>query len=439
MDIRLMLPLLISIVGAYFLVKLRFFFILHPIRTARRMLGSFGVTGDRGAALSALSLALAGTLGVGNITGVAVGIIIGGAGSVFWLFLSSLFSAVLKYSESVLTIDNLASGGGMMYVIRNSFARHGGWLSGVYAAACILIALGMGAALQSNTIVVTAAEALSAPSPLIAAAVLFLVALGIVGGGDRIEKITVILIPLTTIVYIILTSSVILANISHISEVLLLIVKSAFKPEGALGGAVGVLASRAVSEGYARGILSNEAGAGTSSLAHSRNRAARPTDEGMLGVLEVFFDTALLCTLTALSILLSVECPESYDSGMGLVLAAIESVFSGVGGELLFFCVLAFAYSTVICWYYYGRECSRYLLGQRSSLPYSFLFLASILAGSFLETVVLIRSVDMLLLILSFISLSALLKNSDRIIFLSESEGVITKRESSRESRRRPR
>ena len=439
MDIRVILPLLISIVGAYFLVKLRFFFILHPIRTARRMIGSFGGTNDRGSALSALSLALAGTLGVGNITGVAVGIMTGGAGSVFWLFVSSVFSAVLKYSESVLTIDHLGSGGGMMFVIRNSFAKNGRWLSGFYAAACVLTALGMGAALQSNTIVETASEAFSFSPILIAAAVCFFVLLGIGGGGERIEKITVILIPLTTIVYIILTSSVILANLSRIGEVLLLIVKSAFKPEGAAGGALGILASRAVSEGYARGILSNEAGAGTSSLAHSRNSNARPTDEGMLGVLEVFFDTALLCTLTALSILLSVECPESYDSGMGLVIAALESVFGRSGGGILFFCVLSFAYSTVICWYYYGRECSRYLLGHRGSLSYSFLFLLSVVGGAFLDTVLLIRGIDILLLILSFISLSALIKNSDRIVFLSESEGVITKRVSLRESRRRPR
>ena len=437
MDISVLLPLFITAVGAYFLVKLRFFFIIHPIRALGATVRSFGKC--RGAAVRSLSLALAGTLGVGNITGVAVGIIVGGAGSVFWLFISCIFASVLKYAESVLTADNLSLGGGMMYIVKSSFRRLGSPLSALYAALCILLSFTMGAALQTNTVTETA-EAAFGISPIYPAAVmLVLVLLGVVGGGERIEKITVFLVPLTTIIYIILTFSVVMSNFAGIGKVLRLILSSAFLPESAVGGVIGFLTSKGIREGYARGILSNEAGAGTSSLAHSRNRDATPVGEGMLGMCEVFFDTALLCMLTAFAILLSVDFPEDYSSGMSLVLSAASSVFGSLAKAPLLFSVFSFAYSTVICWYYYGLECTRFLLGSRGRTPYFILFMASVTLGALSDTAALIKSVDVFLLSLTSISLLTLLKNSDRVVCLSENENIIAKREFSKALSRRRR
>ena len=437
MEISIVLPILITLVGAYFLVKLRFFYILHPLRALRKTFSSFGE--NRAAALRTLSLALAGTLGVGNITGVAVGIMVGGAGSVFWLFISAIFASVLKYSEAVLTMDNLSSGAGMMYVIRNSFTRLGGVLSMLYAALCVMLAFFMGSALQTNTIAQTVSAALPFSAAWVAPAMLILVSLGVIGGGEKIEKITVFLIPLTAIVYILITSSVIIANFSRIGEIIGVIVGSAFSAEGVLGGALGFLTSKGIKEGYARGILSNEAGAGTSSLAHSRNDGATPVCEGMLGMCEVFFDTALLCMLTAFAILLAVPNPSEYTSGMKLISDALESTLGNAYRAPLLFSVFSFAYSTVICWYYYGLECSKFLFGRRAQTPYFILFMLSILFGAVADMLALIKSVDLFLLALTLISLITLLKNSDRVLTLSERENIISKRVSSKEGAHRRR
>ena len=419
------LPILLAFAGSYFLIKLRFFFILHPIRTVSRALRSIR---DKRAARS-FFLALAGTLGVGNVFGVALGILIGGAGSLFWLLVSMLFAMVIKYCEVVLTGDNLYhdtdTHGGFYYVIRSSFCHGGRVLSTVYALCTLALSLVMGAALQTDAVRETVGEVHSIPPMHLAVAFTFLTLIAIIGGAAKIEKITAIVIPLTTLIYIFITFSIVMINIDGIPAVLEKIVLSAFHPDSAVGGALAFLTSRALREGFARGLLSNEAGAGTSAIAHARSGVLSPASAGLLGILEVWFDTGLICMLTGLSILLSVGDLTGFGGGMELVMYSVGNLF-GEGGKIVtLLCVFAFAFATVICWYYYGSESWCALFGKRRRLLFLLIFLFSVFLGCFLDSYLLVTVTDVLMALATALTLTALIKNSDRVRALSESGGVI--------------
>ncbi len=418
------LPLLITAAGCYLLFKLRFFFILHPIRTLKLALGALK-TREK---IASFTLALAGTLGVGNVFGVAVGIIVGGAGSIFWLFVSALFSAVIKYCEVTLAGDNLAEcGGGMFYAIRNSYPKFGHGLSRVYGVACLLLAFVMGAALQIHTVGDTCVEIFNTPPTLLLIFFILLVLFAVLRGQNAISKVTLFLIPLTTIIYIIMALRAVFGNIEAIPAVTRTILSGAMSPSGAAGGIIGFLFSRALTEGYSRGILSNEAGAGTSTIAHTSVHDGDPVTTGVLGILEVFFDTTLLCTLTGYAVLLTVPDPSVYNGGMSLIFAALGSSIGPLSPFLIFLCVGAFAYSTAVCWYYYGLECIKQLTGKRRSALYLFIFILALALGWRAPEGALVVLSDILLLVLSMLSLPTLIKSSDRIKSLSELHGLVRK------------
>lgn len=420
MNILSLLPLAVTLSGAYFLFRLRFFFILRPKKTLKKAIAAAGGKN----ALPSLTLALAGTLGVGNIVGVAVGISVGGAGSVFWLLFSSLFAMIIKYCESVVSSD-IGEGLGMIGVIEKSFGRFSRHLSLLYSALALILSFVMGAALQSASIGQSAALGFSL-SPLKTAVILLVMLLvPIIIGSKKIEKITVIIIPLATIVYIFLALSTIISNVEKVIPAVKSIFSSAFSVEGIGGGVLGFLVSDKIKEGYLRGILSNEAGAGTSSLAHARNGTSDAASVGIMGMSEVFFDTVVLCMITALATLVSVDS-FSGKSGVFIILSGIGSVFGEISEYLVFICIFAFAYSTIVCWYYYGGCASRYLFRSKGGeILFSVTFLAFALCGVLVKGDALIKITDFILLGLSLISLSALMKNSDRIVLLSEKSGII--------------
>ena len=214
------LPIMIASVGSYFLIKLRFFFILHPYKTASR--GLRAIKDKR--ALKSFLLALAGTLGVGNVFGVAIGLIIGGPGSLFWLFISMFFAMVIKYAEVVISSDNLFhdtdTHGGFFYVIRVSFKRFGAPLSRLYALATLSLSLVMGASLQTGAIRESLGELISIPPVFLAVILALVTLLAIIGGASRIEKLTAIIRPMTTLIYIIATLSVIITNFDRTNDVI---------------------------------------------------------------------------------------------------------------------------------------------------------------------------------------------------------------------------
>ena len=419
------LPLILACAGGYLLLKLRFFFLLHPIRTAARGLRAIK---DKRAARS-FFLALAGTLGVGNVFGVAVGILVGGAGSLLWLLVSMLFAMVIKYAEVVLTSDNLFhdtdTHGGFFYVIRNSFTRGARTLSLIYAVSTLLLSLFLGAALQTDAIRETVIEVCEIPDYQLGLILTLLTLAAIVGGASKIERITTLIIPLTTLIYIFITFSIIITNVDRMPEAISEIVGGAFNIESAVGGGLGFLLSRPVREGFARGILSNEAGAGTSSIAHARCGILSPASAGILGIFEVWFDTGLVCMLTGFSILLSVDDLSAFNGGMELVMYAVGNRFGSVGKLIVLFCVFAFAFATVICWYYYGTESWCELFGRKKRAFFLPIFLCAVYTGCYSDSYTLVNVIDILMLIATVLTLSAVLKNSDRVRALSENGGVI--------------
>ena len=419
------LPIILAAVGSYFLIKLRFFFILHPVSTTSR--GVRAIKDKR--TFRSFSLALAGTLGVGNVFGVSIGIIIGGAGSLFWLFVSMFFAMVIKYAEVVITSDNLYhdadTHGGIYYVIKSSFGKCGKIFSAVYSLAVLGLSLVMGAALQTDAVCESAVATASVPRFSLALFFVVMTAYAIIGGTRKIEKITAIIIPLTTIIYIFITSSIVLVNFRGLFAVAEKIFTSALSFDSALGGSIGFLLSAPLREGFARGILSNEAGAGTSSIAHARSGVLSPASAGILGIFEVWFDTGLLCMLTGFSILLSVPDPTVFDSGMALVTFAVGNLFGTAGKCTVLFSVFAFAFATIVCWYYYGSEAWGTLFGKKKRAVFAPLFLSFVFFGCYTDSMTLIGLTDTLMLVATILSLSALIKNSDRIRALSENGGVM--------------
>lgn len=413
MQISFLIPILVTLVGTFLLLKLRLFFVVHPIRTLREFLHA---AGDRGARRS-LFLALAGTLGVGNIFGVAAGIMIGGAGSVFWLFISSVFAMVIKYSETLLVFDTEGKGG-MAGALKTIFPRLSRLLSPICALLTVLLALFMGAAMQSAAVVDIAAKTLDTP-PLVTALVLIILLLPcILSNSKRVESVTEIIIPLTTIIYIFMSFCVILRNFSEIPLVISEIFSSAFSGKSVLGGSASSLSLIAIKEGFARGILSNEAGVGTSALGHSRSQGRTPHVAGLFGMCEVFFDTTLLCMLTAFVILLSVDDISAFATPMSLVTIAFTNSLGAFSGYILLLLVFAFAYSTVICWYSYGSECTAIYFPLLAPI-FSILFSLFILISGAISSPFLISVIDLILVLMSLITLSAIVKSAGRIKELS--------------------
>ena len=419
MSVISVLPPLIILGGLFVIIRLRAFFILHPIRTIRAILLSLE---DRESRRS-LFLALAGTLGIGNIVGVAVGISVGGAGSVFWLLVSAIFAAALKYAESSLAADmHTSDSDGMMSVLSASFPRCGRSLASLYAVACILLSLVMGAALQSAGVINSAAH-FSLP-PLAVGTVFAIGVLAvIILGPERVGPVTAVIIPITTVLYAALALVTIFSNASRVPAAICDVLGSAFSPTSATGGILGFFTSIAVREGFSRGLLSNEAGAGTSSLAHSRITYS-PAAAGLLGMCEVFFDTVVLCPLTALGILVSTPNVSEFESGMAVILSGIGRSIGAFSSVSVTLCIAAFAFSTVICWYCYGSRCLSYL-GVQARVPYLTVYILATLLGTFVRDRLLISVTDLILLLLSILTLLAIIKNSDRLCRLSENYGLL--------------
>ena len=423
------LAVILTIAGAYMLIKLRAFFVLHPLRTFKCLASNLRSKRQ----IKALTLALAGTLGVGNVFGVCIGLIIGGKGSVFWLFVSSVFASVLKYSEVVLAFDNLShtrvgAPGGMCHTLYVTMGRRGRLLAHMYAVFCGLMALVMGAGLQAGTLSEAMGDLFSTPPYIVG--IIFAIAafVSIVGGVKIIEKITLVAIPLSTIVYIVITGSIIIGNINGIVPLTLEIIKDAFAPESVTGGALAFLFSRALTEGYSRGILSNEAGSGTSSMAHSRSGILNPAGAGLLGIVEVVFDSCILCMLTAYSVLLTVPDLTAFDSGMSLILYATEATLGKGFSTLLLLSVAIFAYATVVCWYYYGESSFLFITGGRYRYIFLFTFTLSVFVGTVINIRLLVTLTDLLMLGLVALTLSAVIKKYDRIKLLSERGGLLSPR-----------
>lgn len=333
----------------------------------------------------ALTTALAATVGTGNIAGVATAIVLGGPGAIFWMWVSAFFGMMTKFAEVVLAVhyrEKNAAGnwvGGPMYYITNGLKLK--WLGVVFSIFGALAAFGIGNLVQANSVAAALESTFKVP-PIITGILLAICAgLVIIGGITRIAKFTEKLVPIMAALYILGATIVLILNITAIPEAIVLIVKSAFTVQSAVGGFVGATMMKAMRYGVARGVFSNEAGLGSAPIAHAAAQTDHPVQQGLWGVFEVFADTIVICSLTALVILTS-GLWTSGVSGAALTTDAFNATLPGIGGIIVAVGILLFAFSTMISWSYYGEKCTEYLFGTKFNKTYRIIFIPLIIVGA---------------------------------------------------------
>lgn len=335
-------------------------------------------------AFQAVSTALAATVGTGNIAGVGTAIAIGGPGAVFWMWIAALFGMATKYGEVVLAIeyrektdDGRYVGGPMYYLEKGAKMK---WLAVLFAIFGAAATFGIGNMVQSNSV----ADSLNTTfgiEPWITGVVLAaLVALVIVGGIKKIGKVTEIIVPFMAIIYIVGGLIIIIANIQLVPQAFGIIFRDAFTGSAAAGGFVGSTLALGVRYGVARGVFTNEAGLGSAPIAHAAATTDHPVRQGFWGVFEVFADTIVLCTITALVIVMT----GAVDTGLDGAALTTSAFNEGIpfGGYIVTFGLVFFAFSTLLGWSYYGERCMEYLFGPKSIVFYRLLFIPLIVVGA---------------------------------------------------------
>ena len=335
------------------------------------------IPGQKDGSFRALCTALGATVGTGNLVGVAGAICLGGPGAVFWMWICGILGMVTKYAEAVLAVRyRVRAGntflGGPMYVIREGLGRRYLPLAKLYCLFGMVAAFGVGNAAQINA-VVTGMEIVSrsafgsVPRLLAPAAGLVLtVFLGmlLLGGAERIAAAAELVVPLAAAGYILLCLGILIPNARKLPWAVSTIISGAFSPKAVTGGALGS-AFQALRIGCSRGVFTNEAGMGTASIAHGSAEVSHPAEQGLMGIVEVFLDTIVICTLTALTILVSgVVIPYGVDTGAELTMAAFSVSYGPMAELLLTVMLTAFAVATVLGWSYYGGCCARFLFGS---------------------------------------------------------------------------
>lgn len=399
-------PAMICILGVGLLLSIRTRFIQvrkfrYAIRVTigrmfrRREAGDGAIT-----PFQAVCTALAATIGTGNIAGVAGAIAIGGPGAVFWMWVSAFLGMCTKFAEVTLAVHFRETGrngeyvGGPMYYIRNGLGRRWQWLAVLFSAFGVLTVFGTGNATQVNTITTAINEALlnygviersrlSAVNLCIGILITLLIAAILLGGIKRIGSVAEKLVPFMALLYVILALGVVFVNLRAVPSVFASIFRGAFQPASVTGGIVGSF-FLSMKKGVSRGIFSNEAGLGTGSIAHACADTHKPVKQGFFGVFEVFADTIVICTLTALVILCS-GVPIRFGEAAGAELT-ISGFTSAYGSWVSIFTAVAmccFAFSTILGWGLYGARCIEFLFSARAVRPFMVVYsLVSILGAT---------------------------------------------------------
>lgn len=337
----------------------------------------------------AFSAAIAGTVGTGNIVGVSTAICLGGPGAIFWMWFSAFFGMITNFCENVLGIyyrEKNEKGeyrGGAMYYITHGLGLK--WLAMMFAAFCVLAAIGYNMA-QVNSISSTMLSSFNIPLWITGLVIAVIVGLVIVGGIKRISKVASYIVPIMALAFMILGIIIIGRNYNRIGYSFGLIFKNAFSLQSFGSGIMGYGIMRGMRYGVARGVFSNEAGLGSSVMAHCASDVKEPVKQGLWGIFEVFLDTFIICTLMAL-VFLSTGAYDNYISGnifMGAPMAlwAFETNL-GIFGKLCFSVILPlFAFTTVLSWSFYGEKGIEYLFGKKAILPYKICYVLLVMLGA---------------------------------------------------------
>ena len=382
-----MLAMLLGI-GIYLTLGLRFF-------TFRRVLSAMlmlwrGRKSDKEGDITpfqALMTALSATIGTGNIAGVATAIALGGPGAVFWMWLTALFGMATKYAEAVLAVEYRETDdqgqhvGGPMYYIKNGLQGKWHWLATAFAFFGAFAAFGIGNMVQANSVADAVETLFHVPDMYTAIVLTLLSAVVILGGINRIAEVAASLVPIMAISYITCALWVIISQYQQVPQALALIIQGAFTETAAVGGFAGAAVWAAVRFGVARGIFSNEAGLGSAPIAHAAAKTNNPVQQGMIAMLGTFIDTILVCTMTALVIILS-GAWSSGENGAALSTLAFETSLPGIGSYVVVLGLVVFAFTTILGWSYYGERCAEYLFGTKVIWPYRMLWLCAIPVGA---------------------------------------------------------
>lgn len=391
---------LILLCGAVCTVRLRFVQFRRFPAALRAGLGGAKGNGGGVTSLQATATALAATVGTGNIVGVAGALTLGGPGAVFWMEAAALLGMAVKYAEIALAVrfrrtdrEKQPVGGPMYYMAALPRPLRG--LGRVYALFGMLTAFGVGNLTQSNAIGAAAATltarvcpAVPGKTAAIAAGVLTAILCGrtYLGGAKRVGRTAEILVPPMALGYLAAAGAVIWANRQSLPAALTAIFAGAFSPRAVCGGAAGLTFRDALSAGLARGVFSNEAGLGSAAIAHGSSAGRDPAAEGLLGIFEVFADTTVICTVTALAILTGGEpIPYGRPAGVELASASFAEVFGKNAPAVTAAGMALFALTTVLTWGFYGARCAEFLLGGRAVRPYLACFCAAAALGAAMD------------------------------------------------------
>ncbi|MDY4976260.1 MAG: alanine/glycine:cation symporter family protein [Clostridia bacterium] len=406
------IPMLILLIGTGILMTLgtKFFQLSHFGHWMKETIGGIFInkhvtahTGHEDRQISqfqALCTALAATIGVGNIAGVASAIAAGGPGAVFWMWIAALFGMMTNYSENVLGIFYRRKNehgewcGGAMYYLRDGLGSKKGCkqlgkaLGILFSIFCVLASFGIGNMSQVNTIAANMHSVFSAPVWATGIVLTILAGLVIIGGIKRIASVTEKVVPFMAVIYIVGALTIFIMHFGRAGEIFGAIFRGAFGLDAVSGGILGAVVSKVVTMGFKRGVFSNEAGLGSSVMVHSASNVKEPVKQGMWGIFEVFFDTIIVCTLTAFVILssglvdLETGLMISTAKETALVSKAFETVFGSAGGVFIALAVLFFAFSTVLGWSFYGTKAFEFLFGTKATVGYKIVFVLFIMCGA---------------------------------------------------------
>lgn len=385
------------LVGLWFTVGTGFWQIRNFGKIFKKTFGSMfkKQTKDGISPFQAMSTALASTVGTGNIAGVATAITAGGPGAIFWMWISSFLGMMTKFAEVALAVhfrkkdDRGEWVGGPMYTIERGMGKKWKWLAVVFSVLCMSASLGVGNITQVNTMAHTLSNSFGV-SPLTTGIVTAILAgFVILGGVKTIAQVSEFLVPFMSGIYIIASALVLIAFSQNIIPVFKTIFIEAFNPGAAVGGVCGYTVQKALNMGFRRGIFSNEAGLGSAPIAHASAQTRQPVEQGMWGAVEVFVDTIVLCTLTALVIL----CSGAYNplgfgglDGAALTTKGFELALGDFGGGVISICTALFALATVFGWSLYGERCCVYLFkARRAKYLYRFFYIILLIPGALMN------------------------------------------------------
>lgn len=409
------LPACLIVAGIFLMKKLKFF----PFFNIKQLIGdTFSKeVGKKGvSSFKAVTVSLAGTLGVGNIVGVAQAIALGGYGTVFWMWVSGFFAMIIKYAEANLAQvfkkekrvkDKITYFGGAPYYINEGLkTKHRHIIAIIFCVFCLFNSILLGNMIQSNAISVSLKDTFDVPLYISGIVTAILLCLIVFGGIGKISSFTVKFIPIASILYVFISMIIITWNIESIPRIFARIIKEAFSVKGIAGGGV-YTAFTALRHGVAKGILSNEAGCGSSPFSHAAASTNSPHKQGCWGIFEVFVDTFLLCSMTALVILVSFDelVLDKGLSGIILSVRAYERFIGSAAGIIIAVSVAFFAFSSIVCWAYYGCQCIEFITDKkRYSKIYLFVFAFSVILGAVINLGFVWEASDVIITVMTLIN-----------------------------------